>query len=779
MDPETGAYQNRTKKASWRSVLVLAYQSLGVVYGDLSTSPLYVYKSTFAEDIHHSETNEEIFGVLSFVFWTLTLVPLLKYVFIVLRADDNGEGGTFALYSLLCRHARVNPLPSCQVVDEELSEYKKDGVGLSPKTSSGSRLKSTLERRRVLQRLLLVLALIGTCMVIGDGVLTPSISVFSAVSGLELSMAKEHHKYVEVPVACVILIGLFALQHYGTHRVGFLFAPVVVLWLFCISAIGLYNIFHWNPHVYQALSPYYMYKFLRKTQRGGWMSLGGILLCITGSEAMFADLGHFSQLSIQIAFTSVVYPSLILAYMGQAAYLSKHHVIDNDYRIGFYVSVPEKLRWPVLGIAILAAVVGSQAIITGTFSIIKQCSALGCFPRVKIVHTSSKIHGQIYIPEINWILMVLCLAVTIGFRDTKRLGNASGLAVITVMLVTTCLMSLVIVLCWHQSFVLAIAFVLFFGAIEALYFSASLVKFLQGAWVPIALAFIFLIVMCVWHYGTLKKYEYDVENKVSIKWLMSLGPSLGIVRVRGIGLVHTELVSGIPAIFSHFVTNLPAFHQVLVFLCIKSVPVPHVRPEERFLVGRIGPREFRLYRCIVRYGYRDIHKDDLEFENDLVCSVAEFVRTGNAGSCSASVDNSKDEDTMTVVGTSATHADGIQMSEDDIDDVGVAGSSMREIQSPPSIMPRKKRVRFIMPESPKIDVEARDELRELTEAREAGVAYILGHSYVRAKQGSSFLRKMVINVGYDFLRRNCRAPTADALSAPHASTLEVGMVYPI
>ncbi|XP_048136571.1 potassium transporter 6-like isoform X2 [Rhodamnia argentea] len=692
MDPETGAYQNRTKKASWRSVLVLAYQSLGVVYGDLSTSPLYVYKSTFAEDIHHSETNEEIFGVLSFVFWTLTLVPLLKYVFIVLRADDNGEGGTFALYSLLCRHARVNPLPSCQVVDEELSEYKKDGVGLSPKTSSGSRLKSTLERRRVLQRLLLVLALIGTCMVIGDGVLTPSISVFSAVSGLELSMAKEHHK------------------------------------------------------------------------------------C---SEAMFADLGHFSQLSIQIAFTSVVYPSLILAYMGQAAYLSKHHVIDNDYRIGFYVSVPEKLRWPVLGIAILAAVVGSQAIITGTFSIIKQCSALGCFPRVKIVHTSSKIHGQIYIPEINWILMVLCLAVTIGFRDTKRLGNASGLAVITVMLVTTCLMSLVIVLCWHQSFVLAIAFVLFFGAIEALYFSASLVKFLQGAWVPIALAFIFLIVMCVWHYGTLKKYEYDVENKVSIKWLMSLGPSLGIVRVRGIGLVHTELVSGIPAIFSHFVTNLPAFHQVLVFLCIKSVPVPHVRPEERFLVGRIGPREFRLYRCIVRYGYRDIHKDDLEFENDLVCSVAEFVRTGNAGSCSASVDNSKDEDTMTVVGTSATHADGIQMSEDDIDDVGVAGSSMREIQSPPSIMPRKKRVRFIMPESPKIDVEARDELRELTEAREAGVAYILGHSYVRAKQGSSFLRKMVINVGYDFLRRNCRAPTADALSAPHASTLEVGMVYPI
>ncbi|OWM89630.1 potassium transporter 6-like [Punica granatum] len=783
MDLEAVAYHNEAKRASWRTVLTLAYQSLGVVYGDLSTSPLYVYKSTFAEDIQHTETNEEIYGVLSFVFWTLTLVPLLKYVFFVLRADDNGEGGTFALYSLLCRHARVNPLPSCQLADEELSEYKKDGKRTSPMGRSfGSRLKSTLERHKVLQRFLLVLALIGTCMVIGDGVLTPSLSIFSAVSGVELSMAKEHHKYVEVPVACVILIGLFALQHYGTHRIGFLFAPVVILWLLCISAIGLYNIFHWNPHVYQALSPYYMYKFLRKTQRGGWMSLGGILLCITGSEAMFADLGHFSQLSIQIAFTSFVYPSLILAYMGQAAYLSKHHSMDGHYQIGFYVSVPDKLRWPVLVIAVLAAVVGSQAIITGTFSIIKQCSALGCFPKVKIVHTSSKVHGQIYIPEINWTLMLLCLAVTIGFRDTKRMGNASGLAVITVMLVTTCLMSLVIVLCWHQSILLAVCFVLLFGTIEALYFSASLVKFLEGAWVPVALAFIFLIIMCVWHYGTLKKYEYDVQNKVSINWLLSLGPSLGIVRVRGIGLVHTELVSGIPAIFSHFVTNLPAFHQVLVFLCIKSVPVPHVKPEERFLLGRIGPREFRIYRCVVRYGYRDFHKDDVEFEKDLVCSIAEFIRSGNADQNGGDVDL-KDEETMAVVGTCETHMDGIQMREDDMENKAESPgtSELREIQlqSPPVLKrKRKKRVRFVVPESLKIDVEARDELRELMEARDAGVAYILGHSYVRAKQGSGLFRRAVINIVFDFLRRNSRPPTYE-LSVPHASTLEVGMVYPI
>lgn len=763
---------NPIKRDSWKTVLTLAYQSLGVVYGDLSTSPLYVYKSTFAEDIKHSETNEEIYGVLSFVFWTLTLVPLVKYVFIVLRADDNGEGGTFALYSLLCRHARVNSLPNCQLADEELFEYKNDGSG---EKNIGSTLKSTLEKHKVLQRVLLVLALIGTCMVIGDGVLTPAISVFSAVSGSELSMSREHHRYVEVPVACAILVFLFALQHYGTHRVGFLFAPVVITWLFCISAIGLYNIFHWNPHVYQALSPYYMYKFLKKTQRRGWMSLGGILLCITGSEAMFADLGHFSQLSIKIAFTFVVYPSLILAYMGQAAYLSQHHFEDSQYHIGFYVSVPEKLRWPVLVIAILAAVVGSQAIITGTFSIIKQCSALGCFPKVKIVHTSSKIHGQIYIPEINWTLMLLCLAVTIGFRDTKRMGNAAGLAVITVMLVTTCLMSLVIVLCWHKSVLLALCFIFFFGSIEALYFSASLIKFREGAWVPIALSFIFMIIMYVWHYGTLKKYEFDVQNKVSMNWLLSLGPGLGIVRVRGIGLIHTELVSGIPAIFSHFVTNLPAFHQVVVFLCIKSVPVPHVRPKERFLVGRVGPKEYRVYRCIARYGYRDVHKDDLEFERDLFCSIAELVRSERP-ECTARMENTEDEK-MTVVGTSSSNLEGVRLCEDDAGTSQKEGSSSElvEVISPQKL---RKRVRFLVPESPRMERETREELKELMEAREAGLAFIMGHSYVRAKRGSSFMKKVVINLGYDFLRRNSRGPTY-ALSIPHASTLEVGMVYEV
>ncbi|XP_066332443.1 potassium transporter 25-like [Miscanthus floridulus] len=762
------AAQRKRRGESWRATLLLAYQSLGVVYGDVATSPLYVYKSAFAgNDIQHSEGNEEIYGVLSFVFWTLTLITLVKYVLIVLRADDGGEGGTFALYSLICRHVRAGLLPGGGTRDELMEEEKVTGRrGERPV----SRVRAVLEKYRVLQRLLLLFALLGTCMVIGDGVLTPAVSVFSAVSGLELSLEKDQHKYIELPVACAILICLFALQHYGTHKVGFLFAPIVCIWLLCISAIGLYNIIHWDHHVYRALSPYYMYQFLRKTQTGGWMSLGGILLCVTGSEAMYADLGHFSQSSIQIAFISVVYPALVLAYMGQAAFISQHHNIESSYHIGFYVSVPETLRWPVLVIAILAAVVGSQAIITGTFSIIKQCSSLSCFPGVKIVHTSSTVHGQIYIPEINWMLMILCLAVTIGFRDTKHLANAQGLAVITVMLVTTCLMSLVIVLCWNKSIFLALGFLLFFGTIEVIYFSASLVKFHEGAWVPITLSFIFMVVMCVWHYGTIKKYEFDVQNKVSVNWLLNLGPSLGIVRVRGIGLIHTELMSGIPAIFSHFVTNLPAFHQVLVFLCVKSVPVPHVEPEERFLVGRIGPKEYRLYRVIVRYGYRDVQKDDLEFEKELVSNIAEFIRSSGEYDKNGFVeDTDKPSEKLSTISTR------INMLEED-GELDASISPHKEID-PHDAAPKRKKARFMIPKSAQVDGEVRRELQELMDAREAGMSFILGHSYMKAKSGSSFIKQIVINF-YEFLRKNSRGP-AYAANIPHASTLEVGMVYQV
>ncbi|XP_047941412.1 potassium transporter 2 isoform X2 [Salvia hispanica] len=696
MDPSCGNCWSNPKKDSWKATLLLAYQSLGVVYGDLSISPLYVYKSTFAEDIHHSETNEEIFGVLSFVFWTLTLVPLFKYVFIVLRADDNGEGGTFALYSLICRHAKVSLLPNQQVADEALSTYILEPP---PTTKNSSRVKAVLENHKSLHVALLILVLLGTCMVIGDGLLTPAISVFSAVSGLELSMSKDHHQ------------------------------------------------------------------------------------C---SEAMFADLGHFSHAAIQIAFTFLVYPALILAYMGQAAYLSRHH--HTIHKIGFYVSVPESVRWPVLVVAILASVVGSQAIISGTFSIINQSQSLGCFPRVKVIHTSDKIHGQIYIPEINWLLMILCIAVTIGFRDIKHMGNASGLAVMAVMLVTTCLTSLVIILCWHKPPLVALCFLLFFGSIELLYFSASLIKFLEGAWLPILLALFLVTIMFVWHYTTVKKYEYDLHNKVSLEWLLALGPSLGIARVPGVGLVFTDLTSGIPANFSRFVTNLPAFHRVLVFVCIKSVPVPYVPPAERYLVGRVGPAAHRSYRCIVRYGYRDVHQDVDSFESELVSRLSEFIRYDWYKAHGGIIDVRKDEEEeegagstsecrLAVIGTVPLSAFEME-DETEPASVSVGFQTVDSVSDIVEIGVPERRVRFAVDEGCETEMEmlVQEEVRDLYEAQQAGIAFILGHSHVRAKQGSSVWKRLAINLGYNFLRRNCRGADV-SLKVPPASLLEVGMVY--
>ncbi|XP_076908973.1 potassium transporter 2-like isoform X2 [Bidens hawaiensis] len=774
-------------KDNWRTTLVLAYQSLGVVYGDLSISPIYVYKSTFAEDIHHSETNEEIFGVLSFVFWTLTLVPLFKYVFIVLRADDNGEGGTFALYSLICRHARVSLLPNRQTADESLSTYKLEQP---PKRENGSKFKELLEKHKSLHTALLILVLLGTCMVIGDGLLTPVISVFSAVSGLELSMSKAHHEYAVIPITCFILVCLFAIQHYGSHKIGFIFVPIVLLWLLCISGLGLCNILYWDPYVYKALSPYYMYKFLKKTKKRGWMSLGGILLCITGSEAMFADLGHFSYAAIQIAFTFLVYPALILGYMGQAAYLSKHHQIAHD--ISYYVSVPASVRWPVLIIAILASVVGSQAIISGTFSIINQSQSLGCFPRVKVVHTSDKKHGQIYIPEVNWILMILCIVVTIGFRDTKHMGNASGLAVMAVMMVTTCLTSLVIVICWNKPPILALCFLLFFGSIELLYFSASLVKFREGAWLPILYALILVTITFVWHYVTTKKYEYDLQNKVSLEWLLALGPSLGISRVPGIGLVFTDLTSGIPANFSRFVTNLPEFHRILVFVCVKFVPVPFIPPAERYLIGRVGPASLRSYRCIVRYGYRDVHQDVDSFESELVNRIADFIRYDwtHPEPEPSTVPGHEDESArspgecrLAVIGNSNSFE-----YEDSLQQVGVSGS-FQTVESVADIIddvememkqPIKRRhVTFAIDDDicgGAEELRMKEEVQDLLDAQQSGTAFILGHSHVKARQGSSVWKRLAINVRYNFLRRNCRGPDV-VLKVPPVSLLEVGMVY--
>ncbi|KAL8134476.1 hypothetical protein AgCh_009486 [Apium graveolens] len=757
--------------------LMLAYQSLGVVYGDLSTSPLYVYRSTFTGKLHTHQNPDAIFGAFSLIFWTLTLIPLLKYVIIVLSSDDNGEGGTFALYSLLCRHAKFSLLPNQQAADEELSAYKYGPPGQYP---SSSPLKRFIEKHRKSRIALLIVVLLGACMVIGDGVLTPVISVLSSVSGLEA--ASNFTQGEVLLIACVILVSLFALQHAGTHRLAFAFAPIVLIWLVSIFSIGLYNIIHWNPKIVSAISPHYIITFFKETGTDGWISLGGILLSITGTEAMFADLGHFTAMSIRLAFITVVYPCLIVQYMGQAAFLSKNiSSIPNS----FYDSIPDPVFWPVFIIATLAAIVASQAIITATFSIVKQCHALGCFPRIKVVHTSKHIFGQIYIPEINWILMILTLAVAVGFQDTTLIGNAYGLACMTVMFITTFLMALVIIFVWQRSIFMASAFLIFFWFIEGIYLSSAIIKIPQGGWISLLLSCIFLFVMFVWHYGTRRKYNFDLHNKVSLKWLLGLGPSLGIVRVPGIGLVYSELATGVPAIFSHFVTNLPAFHNVLVFVCVKSVPVPFVSPEERFLIGRICPRPYRMYRCIVRYGYKDIQRDDGNFEDLIIQSIAEFIQMEAVEPQLSSSENTSLDGRMAVISTRTAQSGSsliVSAQESSSTSNSIKSSKSLTLQSLRSAYvdenPRSKthQVRFQLPSTPGLNPSVGEELLDLIQAKEAGVAYIMGHSYVKARRSSSFLKKVVIDIGYSFLRKNCRGPSV-ALNIPHISLIEVGMIY--
>ncbi|GAB4829513.1 Potassium transporter 10 [Ancistrocladus abbreviatus] len=760
MDEEAGRIRNmyRQKKFSALVILRFAFQSLGVVYGDLGTSPLYVFYNTFPRGI---DDTEDVIGALSLIIYSLTLIPLVKYVFIVCQANDNGQGGTFALYSLLCRHAKVNTIPNQHRTDEELTTYSRTTL---PEISFAAKTKRWLEGHASRKNALLLLVLAGTCMVIGDGILTPAISVLSAAGGIKVDHPKMSNDIV-VLVAVLILVGLFSMQHYGTDKVGWLFAPLVLLWFLLIGGIGIFNIWKYDSSVLRAFSPVYVYRYLKKGGKERWTSLGGIMLSITGTEALFADLSHFPVLAIQIAFTAVVFPCLLLAYSGQAAYLVTHtdHVVD-----AFYRSIPDSIYWPVFIVATLAAVVASQATISATFSIIRQAVALGCFPRVKVVHTTKKFLGQIYIPDINWILMVLCIVVTAGFKNQSQIGNAYGTAVVIVMLATTFLMILIMLLIWRWHWILVLLFTSLSLVVELTYFSAVLFKVDQGGWVPLVIAAAFFIVMYVWHYGTVKRYEYEVHSKVSMAWILGLGPSLGLVRVPGIGLVYTELASGVPHIFSHFITNLPAIHSVVVFICVKYLPVYIVPEEERFLVKRIGPKNFHMFRCVARYGYKDLHKKDDDFEKKLFDNLFLFVRLESM------MEGCSDSDEYSLYGQQTARSRDVLLTNkgdlavSDVDHTASSGDLILPIQSPQVSLT----VRSLGQMSSQTEV---DELEFLNSCRDAGVVHILGNTVVRARKDSRFYKKIAVDYIYAFLRKICRENSV-VFNVPHETLLNVGQI---
>ncbi|KAK8356563.1 hypothetical protein V6Z11_A05G365100 [Gossypium hirsutum] len=755
-----GAHGHHPKDISTWHTLALAFQTLGVVYGDMGTSPLYVFSDVFSKVKIESEV--DILGALSLVMYTIALLPLVKYVFVVLKANDNGEGGTFALYSLICRYAKVNMLPNRQPADEQISSFRLKLP--TPELERALSIKETLERRSSLKTLLLLLVLMGTSMVIGDGILTPAISVMSAVSGLQ-GAVKGFDTSAVVVFSIVILVALFSIQQFGTSKVGFSFAPALALWFFSLGSIGIYNLVKYDITVIKAVNPAYIYFFFKKNSKDAWSALGGCILCITGAEAMFADLGHFSVPAIQIAFTFVVFPCLLLAYMGQAAYLMKYP--ESSDRI-FYDSVPESLFWPVFVIATLAAMIASQAMISATFSCVKQAMALGCFPRMKIIHTSRKLMGQIYIPVINWFLMIMCVVVVSIFRSTTDIANAYGIAEVGVMLVTTTLVTLVMLLIWQTNLFMALCFPLVFGSIELIYFSAVLSKVLEGGWLPLVFASFFLSVMYIWNYGSVLKYQSEVREKISMDFMLELGSTLGTVRTPGMGLLYNELVHGIPSIFGQFLLSLPAIHSTIVFVCIKYVPIPVVPQEERFLFRRVCPKDYHMFRCIARYGYKDIRKEDHHaFEQLLVQSLENFLRKEAQELALESGLHDMDLDSVSVSSRDYRTRDAGNeelkvplMLDTRSEEAETSNSEAASAALPSSIM------------SSEIDPSLEYELSALREAIDSGFTYFLAHGDVRAKKNSFFLKKLVINYLYAFLRRNCRAGAAN-MSVPHMNILQL------
>ncbi|KAL0364420.1 UNVERIFIED_CONTAM: Potassium transporter 5 [Sesamum angustifolium] len=719
--------RHTSRQGSWGRTVSLALQSIGVIYGDIGTSPLYVYSSTFTEGI---QNKNDILGVLSLIIYTIVLVPMIKYVFLVLWANDNGDGGTFALYSLICRYANVSLVPNDQPEDRELSNYRLDTP--SDQLRRAQKIKEKLEKSITAKIVLFLATILGTSMVIGDGVLTPCISVLSAVGGIN-SLGQDAVVYISIG----ILIILFCVQRFGTDKVGYSFAPAICLWFLFITGIGLYNLFKHDVTILRAFNPKYIVDYFRRNGKKGWVSLGGIVLCITGTEAMFADLGHFNVPAVQISFSGIVFPSLLVAYTGQAAYLSKFpdHVANT-----FYDSIPGPLYWPTFVVANAAAIIASQAMISGAFAIISQSLSLGCFPRVKVVHTSAKYEGQVYIPEINYLLMVACVIVTYGFKTTDKISHAY----------------------------------------ELVYFSSVLYKFTQGGYLPLAFSLALMIMMGVWHYAHQQRYVFELKNKVSTAYVSDLVKNRDVNRLPGIGLLYSELVQGIPPIFPHFISNIPSIHSVVVFVSIKSIPISKVALEERFLFRQVEPRDYRIFRCVVRYGYKDLIEEPKEFERQLVENLKEYIRHEHFILDDGPVEQMPDGTTnvphsgLLVDGKARRSSSSAVHVEDSLEQPVPPRVSSGLIQSFNASKSANSSNSIVAASVH----DAGEEMQFVQRAREQGVFYLMGEAEVVAEQKSSLLKKFVINYAYPFLRRNFRQGET-TLAIPHTRLLKVGMIYEI
>ena len=530
--------------------------AIGVVYGDIGTSPLYTMKESFLGPHPLAVDPLHIFGVLSLILWSLMLVVTIKYVFVAMRADNHGEGGSFALLSLIARN-------------------------FGPKTAWASTL--------------VTLGVLATCLFYGDAMITPAISVLSAVEGL--TIVHPGLQPVVVPIAIGILVALFLVQARGTAKMGNLFGPVMLLYFAVLASLGLSNILK-HPDIVGIVDPEWAVRFFLADPKLAFLALGSVFLCVTGAEALYADMGHFGRRAINFSWLILVYPCLILNYMGQGALLlSTPAAAENP----FYLMAPDWARFPLVGIATAATIIASQAVISGAFSVTHQAVQLGFLPRLKTEHTSEKAAGQIYIPAVNWGLLLMVIALVLGFRESGRLASAYGIAVTGTMLITTLMLAVLVFQVWRWNRLLATLTIGTFLLIDGSFFASNITKIPDGGWFPLLVAAATFTILTTWATG--RRLLRERLEEVSLPLPVFIKSAVASAhRIKGTSVFLSASPDSIPSALLHNLKHNQVLHDRVLILTVRIEAVPHVDRAHQFECEGLGKGFFRV---ILHYGFMD------------------------------------------------------------------------------------------------------------------------------------------------------------------------------
>ncbi len=535
----------------------LAVAAIGVVFGDIGTSPLYTLKEVFAGHHPLAVSAPNVMGILSLIFWALIIVVSLKYVVFIMRADNNGEGGIMALLALVQRAV-----------------------------PSGTR-KSWL---------LLALGIFGASLFYGDGMITPAISVLSAVEGL--NVAAPALSALVVPVALIVLLLLFVIQRGGTRRVGIWFGPIMLTWFLVLAVLGIMNIMH-TPEVLLALNPYYAFHFFATHGGYGFLVLGAVVLAVTGAEALYADMGHFGRSPIRLAWFWFVLPALLLNYFGQGAMLIRDPLtISNP----FYLQAPGWALFPLIGLATAATIIASQAVISGAFSVTRQAIQLGYLPRMQIVHTSEHEIGQIYIPFINWSLLLGIFALVLGFNSSSNLAAAYGIAVTGTMAIDTILGFVVVLSLWRWNRWIAIAGLIGFLTVDIAFFTANSVKIVQGGWFPLFIGLIVFTLLSTWKRGRQLLLQRLQTGSIALEPFVQSMIAHPPTRVPGTAVFLTASKEGVPHALLHNLAHNKVLHERVVFLTVMTQDVPYIAANKRMQIEDMG---HGFYRIFLHFGFQD------------------------------------------------------------------------------------------------------------------------------------------------------------------------------